>query len=359
MDRRTFVQSLSCLGVTTTLPTFAFTGGARPQTSIRPPGQSDKMTIPPNPRIGVIAVGEAGGTIVSELYGELPNLSFSMAIDVDCGSLARVEANRRILIGDAMARPGDARAASKFANEARTRIDDSMADLDIAFIVTGMGGIAATTISPIVAEVLRRNPVLTIAAVLTPVNSESTKRHLIAVDGALSLRDIANVTFDIADNGLCSNHCPKDLPLRSSPEVTTFEMLYRGITEPIASSDYLISHDSESLMECISTNGAAAIGFGSASGRNAVEVSTRRAITHPLLGEDRLRSASGIWVLIEGAPEYLKLRKIVETTDLIREFLGFRSTVTDPILLLGGVRNNAMNDDFRVTILATGIPREN
>lgn len=357
MDRRKFIQSLPCLGATTALPAFASAGGMRPtailEASTRP-AQSKSLS---EPRIGVIAVGGAGGTILSGLYGKLPYLSSSTAIDIDSGALQRVAADRKILIGDAMVRPHDARTARLLANEAGAQIGDAVADLDIAFIVAGMGGIAGTAISPIVAEVLRGKRVITIAAAFAPVNSEGPHRHHVAVDGMLALGDIANTTFRISNDVLCWLACQRDLPLWSSPATTTFERLYRGITEPIASSDSLVGLDSESLRECISNEGSAAIGYGSASGKNASEAATRKAIYHPLLGEDQLSSASGVWVLIEGAPELLRGRQVVEISRFIREFLSVSTAVADPVYFYGAIRNKAMGEDhFRVTILASGIP---
>ncbi len=172
MDRRAFIQSLPCLGAGTALPTYAFAGGTRPTVSVEKVAQPAKSTPLSEPRIGVIAVGGAGGTILSELYGKLPYLSHLIAIDVDLGALQRVAATRKILIGDAAVRPRDARTVSLLANDARTQIADAVAGLDIAFIVAGMGGVAGTAISPIVAEMLRKNQAMTIAAAFTPVNSE-------------------------------------------------------------------------------------------------------------------------------------------------------------------------------------------
>jgi cell division protein FtsZ len=355
MDRRTFIQSLPCLGATTTLPAFAFAGGTRPPTILEvatTPAKSESLS---EPRIGVIAVGGAGGTILSELYGKLPYLSHSTAIDIDSDALQRVAANRKILIGDATVRPRDARTASLLANDARAQIADAVADLDIAFIVAGMGGVAGTAISPLVAEILRKNQVMTIAAAFTPVNSEGPRRHHIAVDGMLALGDIADTTFRISNDVLCWHACQRDLPLWSSPATTTFERLYRGITKPIARSDCLISFDIEDLRLWMSNEGAAAIGYGSASGRNAAEVATRKAIAHPLLGEDRLGSASGIWVYMEGDLGLLWVRQYREMIYLVRNAMSISTEVADPILLCGANSSKTLGDEFRVTILASGI----
>jgi cell division protein FtsZ len=356
MDRRTFIQSLPCLGATTTLPAFAFSGGTRPPTILEAattPAKSESLS---EPRIGVIAVGGAGGTILSELYGKLPYLSHSTAIDIDSDALQRVAANRKILIGDATVRPRDARTASLLANDARAQIADAVADLDIAFIVAGMGGVAGTAISPLVAEILRKNQVMTIAAAFTPVNSEGPRQHHIAVDGMLALGDIANATFRISNDVLCWHACQRDLPLWSSPATTTFERLYRSIAEPIASPDqWVVRWDTQDIRECMSSEGSAAIGYGTASGRNAAEEATRKAIHHPLLGEDQLSTASCVLVLIESAPELLRLRQLVEISHLIREFLSVSTAVADPYYLYGAIWSKAMADSFRVTILASGI----
>jgi cell division GTPase FtsZ len=351
-----FMQSLSCLGATTALPTFAFTGGTRPRVSVEPAGQSDQTSIPSPPRIGVIAVGGGGGTILSDLYGKLPHLTSSTAIDIDSDALERVTVDRKILIGDPKRRPRDAGTADILANEARVQITNAVADLDIAFIVAGMGGIAGTAISPIVSEVLQQNHVTTIAALFMPGESEGPYRDHMAFDGMLALSDIANVVFPISNDFPSWNAYQRVLPLGSSTATTTFERLYRSIAESIASPDYLVGFNGQSLERCIAIKGSAAIGYGSASGRNAGDTATRNAIHHPLLGENRLNSASGVWALIEATPELLRIRQVAKISQLIREFLGTRSAVADPVYIYGAIRTKAMEDEFRVTILASGIP---
>lgn len=356
MDRRMFIQSLPCLGATMALPALASAGGTLPTAISEMATTPTRLKLLSEPRIGVIAVGGAGRTILSELYGKLPYLSHSTAIDIDSGALQRVASNRKILIGDAMVRPGDARAASELANEARTQIADAVADLDIAFIVAGMGGVAGTAISPIVAEVLREKQVLTIAAAFMPFNSEGPDRYYIANAGILALGSITNATFEISLELLCS--CDRQQALSSSTATTMFERLYLGVTAPVAEPDRLIGFDIESLRECMSNEGYAAIGIGSASGRNAAETATRSAISFPSLNEWNLSCASRIWVLIEGAPEFLRLRQFGEIVHLIRGFLNVSTAVADPVYFCGAVRNKAMEDDFRVTILASGIPKD-
>ena len=354
MDRRTFIQSLPCLGATTALPVFSSAGGIRPTARLEAPTTPTKSKSVSEPRIGVIAVGGAGGTILSELYGKLPYLSHSTAIDIDSVALQRVAADRRILIGAATVRPSDAHATSKLANDARAQIADVVADLDIVFIVAGMGGTAGTTISPMVAEVLREKQVITIAAAFMPFNSEGPRRHRISDAGILGLGSTTNATFEISCELLCS--CARQQAVSPSPATTIFERLYLGVTAPVAEPDFLVGLDSESLRECMSNEGYAAIGIGSASGRNAAEAATRKAIAFRSLNEWNLRCASHIWALIEGAPELLRLRDVAEVMHLIRDSIS--TGLPDPIFFFGAIRNKTLDDDFRVTILASGIPRE-
>ena len=352
MDRRTFIQSLSCLGATAALPAFAYDRKVRQLALL-----DDEIWVPGSaPRIGVIAVGGAGGKILSDLYGKLPYLSRSIAIDINRDDLLGTTTDRKILIGGSTNRPRDASTARLLATAARAEIADAVSSLDIAFVVSGMSGIAGTAISPIVAALLKERQTITIAAAFTPVNSEGHRRHQIAMDGIVALGGIANTTFHISNDVLCWQPCQRDLPMGSSPATTTFERLYRGITAPIASPDYLVGFNTGTLRECMSNEGAAAIGYGSASGRNAGEAATRKAIYHPLLGEDQLSSASSVWVLIEGVPELLRTRQFVEISSLIREFVGTSTAVADPVYICGAIRNKTMQDDFRVTILASGIP---
>jgi cell division protein FtsZ len=170
MDRRHFLHNLRALGV-----------GAMLSASTRL-----------GPRVGVVAVGGAGGNVLSYLAERLPNLSRTIAINTHAGALHRCNADQKILVGDIQDQPISTNAARRriVRRSARSTIPgitDAVAGLDIVLLVAGMGGVAGTEISPIVAQVLREQNIFTLGFPILPFDFEGQRRCDIARLGAAEL----------------------------------------------------------------------------------------------------------------------------------------------------------------------------
>ena len=349
MDRRKFLQASIGLSVTAALPSTAFSGecfaanlpncAADSQSSMLFKKEHRDQT----PRIGVIAVGIDGCELLSSLNGRLPHLCRPVAIDFSSYAFEEVSADRKILIPyDGMNSSGNHRATKSFAKDTKLRITEAVADLDIAFIVAGMGGLAGTDIVPAVAELLREQQIFSIAAAISPCTFENLFHHQVAQASADKLCRIANAVFPIncewSEQGL-------------SP--TEFERLYRGITLPF-SEPGLVNLDVDDVISLMSNGGRNAMGYGSAKGKDAAEIATRQAITYPLLGARLLSTASGILISIEGPPTSLaRLGKVCRIFDTVRDAIGYADH--DQVLVCGAIRNETLVDEFRVTILAGGV----
>lgn len=360
MDRRRFIKTLSALTVPLAQSTEGFAGDVSseaPSCSTQPQAcpadtlnDEDTTFIP---KIGVIAVGGAGASVLSDLYRTLPHLSRFIAIDTSIGAINEVAADQKILIDDAITVwAGNADTLRTHANNASVKIAEAVAGLDIVFIVADMGGAAGTVISPIVAEVLKENSIMAISVAIMPFDIEGKLRQEVALAGTRALGDAANTVFPIS-NKLLAMSGQRD-GNKSINASTIFERIYNGAISPIAKHG-LVTVDVNSLNVMKTSHGFAAQGYGMAAGKNAAVEAAQAAISDSLLGENQLRLASSLWVSIEGPPNNgMKFRDINTILKTIHDAIGDINHQQD--IVFGATYTEDFSEEFRVTILAGGIP---
>jgi cell division protein FtsZ len=358
MDRRKFLQALTALGTSTALPSHALNND-NPQTEVplATPGSSKAshaIHYPESegefPRIGIVAVGGAGGAICNRLTASLPHLNRSIAIDTNPFALHRIRADHKIQVGNGkrfITEPSIARLLAKQLSEETT---DAASGLDLVFILAGMGGLTGCGISPIVAETLGKMNILTLGSVITPFDFEGPQRMQTALSGIGALGRSATTLLPISNEVLVQAMGENTL-LSSVLDQTqlTFEKLYRNITNAICNIG-LVGIDFEDVRVVLNEGGHAAFGVGSASGINCAEAATRRAITSPLLNHDQLLSATGLLVAVEGSRNSIKLHQLESVMNIIKQYASPKAH-----LLLSATYSD-LADDFTVSILATGLP---
>jgi cell division GTPase FtsZ len=177
MDRRKFLQALTVLGSSTALPSHALNNGnSQTEVPLATPGSSragNALQYPESegefPRIGIVAVGGAGGAICNHLAASLPHLNRSIAIDTNAFALHRIKADHKILVGNGKRILTEPSIVRSLVKQVSDEIADAASGLDLVFILAGMGGATGCGISPIVAETLRKMNILTLGSVITPL----------------------------------------------------------------------------------------------------------------------------------------------------------------------------------------------
>lgn len=165
MHRRQFLQTLNAMGASIVLPASAFYEEGPTAIS---PTTKQALVAPTNavevaqriPKIGIVAVGRLGNAILNEIAGRLPYLSRAIAINTDIASLQRINADRKILVGDGTAMALDPLGARLLAKSSLPEIADAVAGLDMVLLVADMGSAAGSGISPMVAQMLREQAVM-------------------------------------------------------------------------------------------------------------------------------------------------------------------------------------------------------
>jgi cell division protein FtsZ len=128
------------------------------------------------------------------------------------------------------------------------------------------------------------------------------------------------------------------------------EILYhaaKGISDIIVGHGF-INLDFADVRTIMSETGMALMGMGFASGENRSVEAAQRAISSPLLEDISIQGARGLLINITGGHN-LTLHEINEATTLIQ-----KEAHEDANIIWGMVIDNAMEDEVRVTVIATG-----
>ena len=306
-----------------------------------------------NAVIKVIGVGGGGGNAVNHmLTGEIEGVDFVCA-NTDAQALRNSEVRTLLQLGSditkglgAGANPDIGRQA---AMEDRERIEEVLSGADMVFITAGMGGGTGTGAAPIVAEVAKDLGILTVAVVTKPFGFEGGKRMKVAEQGMAELGKQVDSLITIPNEKLLAV-LGKEMSLLNAFKAANDVLLHavQGIAELITRPG-LINVDFADVKTVMSEMGAAMMGSGEASGDNRAREAAERAIRSPLLEDVNLAGAKGILVNITAGLN-LAIGEFDEVGNTVREFADDDATV-----VVGTVIDPDMQNDMRVTVVATGL----
>ena len=124
-----------------------------------------------------------------------------------------------------------------------------------------------------------------------------------------------------------------------------------GIAE-IINVEGLVNVDFEDVKTVMSEQGKAMMGTACAAGDDRARIAAENAVQSPLLEGVDLSGARGILVNIT-ASRALKLKETRVAMETIRTF-----AAEDATIILGTVYDDSLDDQLRVTVVATGLGRK-
>ena len=301
--------------------------------------------------IKVIGVGGAGGNAVDHMIKNgVQGVEF-IAANTDAQALLRGQAKGQIQLGatglGAGAKPEAGRAA---AQEAREQIAESLRGAHMVFITAGMGGGTGTGAAPVVAEVAKEMGILTVAVVTKPFSFEGARRLQSAENGIAELSEHVDSVIVILNEKL-EEVLGDDVSMEEAfvAADNVLKNAVAGISE-IINVPGLINVDFQDVRTVMSEQGMAMMGSAGASGMDRARIAAEQAVASPLLEGLNLSGARGVVVNITAAKSSLKLRETKEVMNTIRSF-----AADDATIIFGAVYDEAMGDELRVTVVATGL----
>ena len=343
-------------------------------------------------RIAVVGVGGAGGNAINNMVRQgIEGVDF-IAINTDSQVLASNQADRRIQAGreatgglGAGARP---EVGAEALEESREAIERALAPYDMVFVTAGMGGGTGTGGAPVVASIAQELGVLTVGIVTRPFACESPRRMQAAEEGIAGLSTHADTLLVIPNERLL------DLAGERTSLVEAFRMAdevlcdaTRGISD-LVTQEGLVNLDFADVETTMRGGGTALLGMssqlsmrqhegprvrgganGSATGsasasgangstddrsesRSRAEQAAIEAISSPLFDGRSIQGAEQVVVNVTGGPS-LSLREAMAATETVQREAGEQCEV-----IFGAVIDEALEGQFQVTVIATGLDDE-
>lgn len=306
--------------------------------------------------IKVVGVGGGGSNAVSTMIEDgLSGVEFIVA-NTDIQALNSSKASQKIQLGADLTKGLGAGAnpdiGRRSAIESYNNIVEQLKGSDMVFVTAGMGGGTGTGGAPIVAKIARELGALTIGVVTKPFVFEGKKRGKHAEGGLSELKDNVDALIVIPNQKLLT------IAAEKTPLLETFKkadevllQAVKGISNLINIRG-LINLDFADIRTVMANKGLALMGTGAAKGDNRAVVAATQAISSPLLENVKIDGATGIIINVTGGSD-LSLYEVNEASTLITE-----AASEDAEVIFGAVIDPNLEDEVRVTVIATGFSRE-
>ena len=301
--------------------------------------------------IKVVGVGGAGNNVVNRMVKAGTQGVEFIAVNTDKQTLAVSNADQKLQIGEKMTRGqgagSDPDIGKRSAEESRNNIAKAIENADMVFITAGMGGGTGTGAAPVVAEIAREAGLLTVGVVTKPFKFEGKRRMDQANSGIKELLTRVDSLLII----------PNDrLKFATDQKVTlanAFEIADDVLLQAVTSISNLIKNTGFINLDfadvsCIMRNaGFAHMGVGHAAGKGKAEEAARMAVASPLM-ETSINGAHGVLINITGS-EDMDLEDVETAANLVQE-----AAHPDANIIFGATFDANMDDEIRVTVIATG-----
>ena len=303
--------------------------------------------------IKVIGIGGGGGNAVDHMISaSLDGVEF-IAANTDAQALHRSGVSKVMQLGEGLTRGLGAGAnpevGRQAASEDRDKIAAALDGTDMVFLTAGMGGGTGTGAAPVIAQLAREKGILTVAVVTRPFAFEGKKRINAADQGIKELGELVDSLIVIPNERIMEVMGGNVTLLEAFGKAN--EVLFnavQGISELITRPG-LINVDFADVRTVMAEMGMAMMGSATATGPDRAMQAARGAVSSPLLEEVDIHGAKGLLVNVSAGPD-MQLDEFAQVGEIVNEYASEDGTV-----VIGTVLDPEMEDELRVTMVATGI----
>jgi cell division protein FtsZ len=302
--------------------------------------------------VKIVGVGGGGTNAVNRMVeAGVQGVEF-IAVNTDNQALQLSSAMRKIAIGGRSAKGlgagGDPAQGERAAEISRDALTDAIEGADMVFLTAGLGGGTGTGASPIIADIARRARALTVAVVTLPFGFEGYQRRKSAEEGLAQLRGSVDALIVIPNDRLLQ------LADRQMSVIEAFrfadDVLRHGVQgiSDLVTMTGLINLDFADVKAVMQNAGTALMAVGEARGDGRAVAAARAAISSPLL-DVSIEGARGVLLNVSGGPD-LTLAEVTEAAETIQAAVD-----PDANIFFGAVIHPRVQDEVRVTVIATGL----
>ena len=309
---------------------------------------------PTQAQIKVIGVGGGGGNAVNQMINEnVEGVDFIVA-NTDLQALEGSHAKTKLHLGPKLTRGlgagSNPEVGAKAAQESESDITKALEGADMVFVTAGMGGGTGTGAAPVIAKIAKDSGALTVGVVTRPFSFEGTRRAKLAAEGLENLEKNVDTLIVVSNDRLLEIIDKKTPMMEAFKEADdVLRQGVEGISDLITNTGY-INLDFADIRHTMTNQGAALMGIGAAGGDERAKEATKRAISSPLL-EVSIDGAEHVLVNVTGGKD-LSMTEAEDASSVIRQAANTNVDIT-----FGMAIDETLNDEIRVTVIATGIDK--
>ncbi len=309
-----------------------------------------------NVKIKVVGVGGGGNNAVKRMIEtNIRGVEF-IAINTDRQALIESCAAKKLVIGKnttggkgAGANPS---VGKQSAEESADEIKQLIEGADMLFVTAGMGGGTGTGAAPIVAKIARELGILTVGIVTTPFEFEGRRRMTQAESGIEELSKYVDSLIVIPNERLKQIEAD-NLRADAAFEIAD-DVLRKGVqsVSDVINFPGFVNLDFADVTAIMKNAGYAHMGVGQAKGEDKARLAATMAISSPLLSTS-IAGATGVLISITASPD-IQLSEIDLASRMVHE-----EAHPDANIIWGTSFNEGLNNEIRITIIATGFDNKN
>lgn len=306
--------------------------------------------------IMVVGVGGGGSNAVNHMFKlGITDVSF-MVCNTDRQALERSPIPTKIRLGETLTeglgagnKPERGRAA---AQESLEEIKEVFREKNIkmVFVTAGMGGGTGTGAAPVIAKAAKEMGILTVAIVTIPFKTEGRRRIMQAIEGIEEIRHNVDSLLVVNNENIHEIYGELTLSEAFGKADDILATAAKSIAE-IITQEYRVNVDFADVQTVMKDSGIALMGSARGSGDNRALEVAEAAMSSPLLNHKDISGAKNVLLNITSGSREVTLTETYQITQFMQERTG-NDNSTD--LIWGAGTDEALGDDIRITVIATG-----
>ena len=304
--------------------------------------------------IQVIGVGGGGGNAVDHIAQLNKERAQFITVNTDLMALNALDINEKIQIGERLTKGYGSGAnpdiGKKAAEEDYEKISEMVADADLVFLATGLGGGTGTGATPVIAKAAKAAGALIVAVVTLPFANEGSKRSEIAKKGLNELRQIVDSVICIPNDRitkLAGSDMPIEKAFRLSDKV--LNDAFTAVANLIVEVG-IVNIDYNDIVTVFKENGESMVGFGDSMGENSAVKAVRYAMASPLMDRSDIVGAKQVLISFVSGND-VTLKDFNEAIRIVHNEIRGETNV-----IFGVITRQNFTSKTEVTLIATGLP---
>ncbi len=304
--------------------------------------------------IRVVGIGGGGGNVINTMVeNNLRGIEF-IAANTDMQALENSKADVCLQLGPGITKGlgagADPERGKEAALESLEEIREVLKGADMVFITAGRGGGTGTGGAPVVAKISKEIGALTVAVVTKPFFFEAKTRMKKADEGWNELKKHVDTIITIPNDRLLTimQKGSKLMDMMKKADEVLLQAV-KGITDLINLPGHM-NVDFADLRAVMQEVGPALMGAGVGVGENRAIEAAKRAIDNPLLQDVGIDGAKGVLINISASEDSLTMNEFMEASSLIQQ-----KAHDDANIIVGALFDDSLQDEMRVTVIATGV----